>query len=1144
MYASGVGQVKYLNTKELSIHTKTRRISENGVPPGGCPRSDRLRLTLWPIAPNAPTCRRFTKPTDKYCALLARLLLALVFFCAIAGPSVAQQAPITESPDRSTYDALWVAHASFQAHRRDDYVTPLLLRAMVREIRKNPNASYPELMAQAVDLHKQFVENNQYANTGRLSDPFEQEKRIAEWAKDIAPYSKNPLAPLLAEVLNDSFKLGSALTLQITGLDEQQQVEYRSFLYRSAMDMVDQTFRDVQEEGQRNPKARDALNNFLVSNLDVKLGESVEEIRRKSPEVVAILQNDEILQLLKKGGSDPKIQALIEKQLQSMRDQTDASYELVKQAYDMQLDLAARQAMQAKIENEQRTQKVRIEAARAGLSLLLKIMGPEASDDQKRAVLLGDASIRAWEAVVNYQETMRTVEDAGGAAGAALTFNLFAIMIDVVNMINQTPSESEQATTEILKGLNELKHMVSDLYAMTSRRFDRLELILESYQQMNAQMFQILIVQGQITAQDLDTVRSSLSETREDIRISRAESKQIAKSSDDTRFRELQRKCYLERITIRSTKLLTEDEFESCLQGFASFAFDVSSSQSFLGTDATPGDLVSDLSDNPYEEEHYLIANARKLGSTGARQEPRIHNANIWADATLAYMSTIEAWPKLADSTDFARLRQIVAVGNQLESAWDSILVVPCQGKGPNCMAVNDKLFHRLLEQYSADIVHLGVEANNTATRYAKQNSDLINPFAFGITPMKEITPDDDPRFAIHLSSHAPKCDNDPNLPDSIPMPPGMIKFVPPEMRLAERLDPAEHSVDFCYELDFRDRRHALLRYRDSDHNEHYYYGAPWLTFRMHMKNSKQTITVAENLPDMIIGWSHEPIAALSDSKDLGLGTITSPSDNPRLALPTYTSKYGTYDKGFPQWLSDGGLTTFSKNAVRANRVEITDFLEKPGVRVVSSEAIEFVHSELENRRRAAAAEIEMEFSREGDQRKALRQLSSTKKLLELYLEAVLPISSHDSAQLEEARFAYLEVYNGDLEWQTLLTTNRPAESKAWFRTRWYPGGFGPPAATPQDRLMYGVEDLVVLGITGEIQMLSVSGGGSVIEDNVHKLLAGIVGGGLYRGGKLPERAPLFSATLGIANTLLSAHEGVKTRKATKPQHSSPHQTF
>jgi hypothetical protein len=1058
---------------------------------------------------------------------------------------VAQTTP-PQPVDSEYYNTLWVAHASFQAHRHDDYMTPLLVESMVKLRRRNPNVSYPDLVQQAADLTAKFKEKFQYANTGSLPDPFEREQQIAEWAKSLAKFSKNPLAEPLAEALSDSFKIGSAVANSMTSLDQSQQLEYRSLLYRAAMDKVDQAFGDALSLAKKDPKFRDALNTVLGPTLDIEAGESLDEIKRKSPEIVALMNSEEMLKLLRSKSSDENTQALIEKQLRLVQDQTNSSYALVRQALEAQMDAAARQALQTEIEKKERIQSLEIETARAGLSLILKIVGPTASDDVKRALYLGDAAIRAWEALATYERTMRTVEDSGALAGAAVTFNLVGVMFDTVQLFNQQPSEAEQGTMRILQEINQLKTMVADLYTMTSKRFDRLEAIVESDQRINAESFQILIVRSQISAQDLTSVRSTLSSINQEMREMRGQANAAARSVFDTKFAALQRKCYLERTTINSKENLSKADFETCLQEFATYALDVSHEQPFLGSPtalSTPDDTIWSRLGDPYEEQLYLLQRAKLLGSSGVRFITPVRNAYVWANATAAYVSTLDTWPALASSTDFRRLSQIADAGKEMESAWKSILDVNCAdqpvesgGMRPICMPANVKLFSQLLHDYSEELHALGKAANNVATKYAAEKTNFINPFEYGIVSRDQITPADDPQFAKSIPSKTPRCGNDKDLPDYIDTPPGITRLVPPEMRLAERLDPSGHQVTLCYELIFRDRRVMYERAKGMPSwNRFVYFGTPWLTIQAHMQSVSVFPTFAISLPDMFFAWSPTQMAEYSDSRYLGEYW----SDQ---FPPNFTFKTGNiYRLAFPEWLSGGGLATFSNNAKRAIRVGNTDNLESPpNTSIFLHDADSFVTQQLDDRRKDAAEEIEKEFSRSGELQTALHRLSGTKRLLQMFLQVILPVSALDDTRLQTAQLAALKVYDGDLEWQALLTNGRDAESHAWYRTRWYPGNYGPQADTPADRLRYGVEDLVVLGISDTPpDKIGFDESSSLICWN-YKRLAEAITDVFFSGRQIPERAPLFAATISLVDsrlaqrpkdaTALNAGDGASTR--------------
>lgn len=1065
------------------------------------------------------------------------LACAVAFlFCFLNLNSIAQTAPAALAGS-DNYNHVWVAHASFQAHKREDYMTPLLVDAMVKEARRNPGISYPDLMKQAAELSAKFKEEVSYANTGRIPDPFEREQQVADWAKDVAKFSKNPLATPLAEVLSDSFRVGSVLVTGLTSLDQQQQLEYRSLLYRSAMAKLDQSFSDALIMAQKDPKFRDALNAVLGPTLDIQAGESLETIKRKSPEIIALMNSEEMLKLLRSKTWDANTQALIEKQIRIVQEQTDSTYQLVKQALDGQMNAASAQALQAEFEKQERIQSLQIETARAGLSLITKIVGPYATDDVKRALYLGDDVIRAWETLAAYGKAMRTTDDAGALEGAAMTFNLFGVMLDVVKLCgDQKPTEAEESTAEILKQLNELKRMVSDLYTMTSKRFDRLEAIIESDQRINAESFQILIVRSQMSEQDLTSIRLTLSRINDELRELRSQATLSARSNFDTKFAALQRKCYLERITLDSRDYLTKEGFESCLQEFATYALDVSHAQPFLGSTpvSAPDDAIWSLLGDPYDEQPYLLQKAKILGSSEVRFVAQPRNAYVWANATDAYVSTLDTWPSLATDTDFKRLSQLAEAGNEMAASWKSILDLDCASV--SCRPNNNELFTTLLQTYSAQLLALGKAANNVAIKYAAEKSDYINPFEYGIVSTELISPADDSEFAKSIPSRTPQCGTDKNLPDYIETPPGITRLIPPEMRLAERLDPGGHQVSLCYDLQFRNRRVMYERAVNMPSwNRFVYFGTPWFTIQAHMKSVSAFPTFSVTLPDMFFAFSPTQVPELSDAKNLGEYWSN------KLPANFSFKKGNFYAVAFPEWVSEGGLTTFSSTAARAVRVGDTETFETPpSTSIFIADAGSFVSKDLEKRRADAANMIEKEFTISGELQTTLRKLSGTKRLLNMFLQVVLPISSVDEPKLQAARLASLEVYEGDLEWQALLTTRRNGENHRWYRSQWYPGDFGPPANTPEERLEDGVEDLVTMGISDTRPDRATDYENVSLLCRNYLRLVDTINSAVYSGKKLPEPMPLFSATLGLANSRLSQQPMKPRRTSLKSGVTAP----
>lgn len=1016
-------------------------------------------------------------------------------------------------------EALWVAHASFQANRRDDLITPLLIKAMVREARKNPSASYEALAHDAAELRTKFGEEVNYANTGKLPDPFVREKEIAEWAKTLASHTKNPLASGLAEAADLTFKAGTALTLHITALDETQQLEYRDLLYRQSLANVDDTFAAALEEGKRNPRLAAAINAVSGPSLGVQLNDSPERIQQISPEVTAALNTKEILDILRSGGTNVTALKVVERRLNSIQSETSRSYQLLKKIVETSEDTVRQQRAREEMQLTLERQKLQIEAGRASILIISKVLSFSAPEAAERIQMLGDTAIRAWEAIRTYEANL-SLNGTVGLSEAVLMGNLVGVMFGAISAFSP---HGEDEMRVLLKEINELKSMISDLYTLTIRRFDRLELIMESYQKMNSDAFSILIVQNSINAEQLDSVRTALFDLSHGLQILSRKVDANVRGLYKTQFSELQRKCYLEH-SLLGGESITRVELTNCLRKFANYAISTSGVQPFIDRDTSTvkeTEQAAYLSGDPYSKIPYLLRTAKMLGSSGAMAASTVGNPAIWSNAILAYAATLSEWPKLVTAVDRARLSDLVRYGEHTDQAIASMFVSPNE--------INYKLFQNLTKLYADRVIAVGAAAQELAVQYAAQYSGSINPFEYGIMPLGEISPDDDKTFARTLPSKIRRCGQDKALPDFIDTPPGITKRIPVELRLGARLDPAGHSIDLCYELAFTERK--VFRWVGPVFAGYIYFGPPWLI--VHLRSTERDDPdgfLAIKLPDMIFAQGPTPITEY-DAKPAGDYVA---GQYP----PALTFKKGyRYDHAFREWLETDSLGKFSEQASIGRQVGNTYTFFHAGTRSFFAATDKFNEARIEEHRGAAAQFIVRHFSSAGPLADRIAQLSGTKRLLAAYLQLLFPISFEGDVNLQSAFLTSLQVYDGDLEWQSLVGFGRRPKQLEWYRLRWKPRysrpesssqansesllfpptttSAGIAATSDVDKIKAGVEDLVVIGITKRLW------DDSIIGQN-YSALQQAIAETIYRpGGLNPEPSPIFACTLGIVKPLL-----------------------
>jgi hypothetical protein len=1022
-------------------------------------------------------------------------------------------------------DVLWVVHASFQAHSRNDYITPLLVKAILRQAHDRPAANYDKMMEDAAALRTEFLEEVAYARTGRLSDPFESAKQVADWASGVATLSKKPLAIALAQAATLTLKGASGITLKITQLSERQQLEYKDLLYRSALEDTDATFTEALAAGRDDGKLAAVLNALTGPALDVRLDDSPQRIGEVSPAVVAAL-NSKALLLAR--SSQANAAALLADQVATIDSQTNESYALIKQIVSAQDDAAARAQLQADSERTERVRLLRVEAARATLFVAATLIAETDPEGARRMQVVGDSAIRAYESLRAYQQNVQLASGAGFSE-VILMGNLLGVMMNVSSVLGPQQLSADELA---LQELNALKKMVADLFEMTSKRFDRLESIMESYQRMDMRAFNTIIVQGQVTHDQLDAVRSALASVGARVSATAKIVDADVRGIHETAFAGLQRRCYSDHSTLGGSVALSRAQFTDCLQRFANFAVSVARTPPFVDAaqhDLADGDLADYLGDEPLARIPYLLRMAKSLGSTEARDRAVAANVVVWSNATFAYLATMQEWPRLVTQADRERLGELVRFGVELQDAAASVLAAR---QDATHLKQNQDLFPSLLELYRRRLYALGEAAHALVMRYAAEHTGGVDPFEYSwVGP--PVTPDDDEYFAGLLPSKVGQCDVSDRLPATIEMPPGITRLVRPEARVGARLDPVGHSLIFCYELKFSDLR--MLHWTDKVFAGYGYFGKAWLIIHVRSKEPTDPDYVLRMaLPDMFFAQSPTPFADSAKYQYVG--------EYPAGTLPgNFTLQHNMMDVGFPEWLGGNGLAGFAAAAEKGARFDGVDNLVSKGSDFRFGATDRYVRSRLFEERKLAAEMVENEFSKAGPLRDRLQELSGTKRLFRSLLELAMPMSLDNDIALRRASLVSLSVYDSDEEWRSVVGFANRSPQFEQYRSSWWrasektdPEGYTVPVPpTEADDTRANIEDLILLGIPANGgERLSaprfVPGlaegeapkGLSNIQLNYEALVRAVFGA-MYNGRDKPESLPVFTSTLGLARAAL-----------------------
>jgi hypothetical protein len=826
---------------------------------------------------------------------LRRLSLCFV----ICSSAIAQP----QSPaETRAYEELWIGHASYQINQRMDYVTPVLVRAVLNEARQNPNADYNGLIKKALDVRTNYQNSLQYAQTGHLPDPFVQEQAFVHWAQGVTDVAQLPFAKTLVQAADLSIQLVAGLTDHLTSIDDSQQVELQSLLYRSSFQHIDTILKDAQQQSKNNPRLRSAVNT-LLSAVNVQLGDSLEDISHKSPAIVAQIDTTKLAKAVESEKIDSEI---LKAQLSLLMAQTKDSFEQAKtlrsaldKITNVQDEEQQRKVLLAQIEATRQRERQQIEASRAVLSILTSAIGVNKPEEARKIQTVGDSLIRVWEAGQRYNDFIAT-QQGGHYAEVILMGDWIQAGFAIANAF----SPQEDPTALILEQINQLKHMISDLYEMTSKRFDRLELIMATYQQINMEAFRTLIVQGDLTLSQLDSVRQALGTVIERLDAIPQTIDANTRGVYLTRFADLSRRCLSNDLSPASTFPLDKRAFDGCVLNFQNIALDVSRVPPFTdvpGYRVAP-DQVSVYLTNPFERLVFLSTTAHKLVGAERPARDTISNPVVWSNGTRALLSMIQARPQLGRAVGAQTLTSLEKRGEDIRLAIRSIFAAT-DGHA------DQRLFETLLARWKQSVLGLGVAVNSVAEDYSARNSDGVNPFKY--TLRKE----DDSKFERLLPPRIQKCaDNDTEgLPDSINVPPGVAARLDASMKLANRIDQPGHQIGLCYGVFFADPR--VYRSSGEINNQTYYryFVQPVFKIFVTMKDAEVgPLQLFVSLPDAIIGFTPANEPAPDHAKYRFVGDYT--YANPPASLRSFERRWPF---AFQEWIDKGGLAGCGKSNSR-----------------------------------------------------------------------------------------------------------------------------------------------------------------------------------------------------------------------------------
>ena len=972
-------------------------------------------------------------------------LASVVIWATSMTPLFAQERPLAFGP---TNGQVFSYHASYQARLQGDFVTPIVLRAVLTEATRNPNANYERLINQAVEARSAVLQDIQLAQSGHLPDPFEQEKKIVDLAARGAAFSKNPIVKGMGDVAKLALDAGSLVTEKLTRLDATQQLELKDILYTKAYREMDKTFAQAYDLAAANPRLKVAIDTILRTSIGVETGDSVEQMKRKSPALFAAMGIDRIQDMLRSKVADPETLQFIKAQLAKLAsDDSKAAGDVasmsatLKAIRDEQELNKKRTALAESWQRELRSQREVVEASRSVLGLASTIIGTQDPIAANNITLAGNAVIRSWESIQSYTNAV-LMNEATAFSSVLLVSSLANNVFGLVSMF----SPHGDANGAILQSITALRAAISSLYEMSKQRFDRLETLLEQNQRVNLDALRLILIQGELNADQLQAVRQALAAQENLLRITGDTANDNAKGNYQATFLDRQRRCIDD--APESTKLgfFVQKDFSECLLGFVHDANDVSQVSPY--TDVR-GNYFSGAFDEddalPYYALNSLFGVVFELTGRTKSRSSVVSNPLIWSNASRAFSRSIATSSQWSALVPAGRVRALEQRGMDIESDVRSLLLTSEN--------VPDKeIFEKLLERYRQGVLSVAREVKNIGAQYAAApgHTDGINPLA------RTRSPDNDADVRRRLPARIPICDRtvrneyEKDEPDFIELPAGIENAIPDEMRVTSRLDPPGHQIGICFQVlksDFRS-------FSNTSPEHWWYYFAPVLNLQFSMRDTEDSpLVLTLRLPDMYLGpWMIGTYHAGDHDQFKYMGEFQR-GQTPESLKWTHSR----YPYGFIDWMNAGNLSKFAETCTISWKIDgkLMSFgkgdCKRSGSGIRHPKLEKLIDETFAQNRVNAEIEVVRQAHSAGPLSTAIHELSRTKRELKAMLLAAFPISARMNRELELVIARDLTPMTGNLEFLSLSPPpefDNNVEVQRWTDDYWY--SFEPAGASPK----------------------------------------------------------------------------------------------
>lgn len=480
-------------------------------------------------------------------------------------------------------------------------------------------------------------------------------------------------------------------------------------------------FAQARDCAKQNPELAGAIGEFFGEGLNAGILDDAKKIIEGNPdlpfptEISGRINADGTLTI-----SLDELKALSEAEFEkvhaSIDDIQETLVEIDKQQ-DVIVDYIKDQELKAKhqelAKKKAAEHQLKLDAAKASVSILSTIMGQIDPKLGKQVSTIGTSTIQVGEALNNWLKGVSGLKGLASLSTVVMTGNVLTAVMNVVSLFGETQPTPEQM---ILEEIGKLRQQVNQLRQEMHSRFDRIDRVLNAIYTTMQQRFDLIDLQlGKINGNVLEVQQSLVAL---DMSLSRIERNNFEFLNALSRRPLLDAVNgglgYAERTGIPMPYQPDFIAFENTFHGWGTIhAFDPVNAGP-TQRDYSDAQILAELNAYPLDSNiNYLNGWLFAHGLPPLSGKP-LASPRDWLFASRAYSQLGLEWPEHMRRVDLQRQARLDEIGLDLEKAMQNISTVQTQA-GP---IANTLLFSTVITLYQGKLNAMDSSIQVLESRY------------------------------------------------------------------------------------------------------------------------------------------------------------------------------------------------------------------------------------------------------------------------------------------------------------------------------------------------------------------------------------------------------------------------------------------